>query len=199
MASLLYLKISADHMLRFHIVFDRRVRHDGAGSGALGTADDPDLKAVVIEVFHKLRHRQIETVYIAHVVEAGGLLLPEINCVVVKFFHGHARVGFCKVPRKRLVGDISGFYRRGNRFQLIRDAFRVVMEAVFDEHHRVIVGIEGLACKRTVHIEYSDAVLNGDIICSALFRDGADVVDQAFLRAGPFVPERKRFGAVSGR
>ena len=197
--SLLYFKVSADHVFRLHIVSDWGIGYDGAGGGALGTADDPDLKTVIIEIFHKLHHRQVEIVYVAHVVETRGLFLPELYHIVVKLFHGHARVGFCKVPRKRLVGDISGFYRRGNRLQLIRDAFRVVIEAVFDEHHRVIVGIEGLTCERTVHIEYSDAVLGGNIIRSALFRDGADVVDQAFLRAGPFVPERKRFGAVSGR
>ena len=68
----------------------------------------------------------------------------------------------------------------------------MVVEAVFDEHHRVIVGIEGLARECTVHIEHSDAIFDGDIICSALLRDGADVVDQTVLRAGSFVPKRKR-------
>ena len=199
MPSLFNLKIGADHVFRFHIVSDRGVGHDGAGSRALGAADDPDFKVVVVEILHKLHHRQIETVYVAHVVEARVLLLPELHNIVVKLFNSHARIGLCEVSRERLVGHVSGPDRRGDCLELIRDAFRVIVEAVFNEHHRVIVGIEGLAGERTVHIEHSDAVFDRDIICSALFCDGADVVDQMIPCAGAFVPKRKRFFPIYDR
>ena len=196
MPSLFYLKIGADHMLRLHIVPDWGVGHDGAGSRALRTADDPDFKVVVVEILHKLHHRQIETVYVAHVVEARVLLLPELHNIVVKLFNSHARIGLCEVSRERLVGHVSGPDRRGDCLELIRDAFRVIVEAVFNEHHRVIVGIEGLAGERTVHIEHSDAIFDRDKVRPVLLCDSADVVDQLIPCTGAFVPKRKRVGAV---
>ncbi len=196
MASLLYLKVGTDHVFRLNKVSDRRVGNDSAGGGAFRAADDPDLKAVVVEIFHELHHRQIETVYITHVVEARGLFLPELHNVVVKLFYGHARVGFCKVSCERLVGHVSGLDRRGNRFELIRNAFRVIIEAVFHEHHRVVVGIEGLAGERTVHIEHGDAIFDRDKVRPVLLCDSADVVDQLIPCTGAFVPKRKRVGAV---
>ena len=115
----LYLKIGTDHVLRLNIVFDRRVGNDSAGGGTLCAADDPDRESVIIEIFYKLSHRQIEIVDVAHIVKTCGLLLAEFHRVVIELLDGHARISLCKVPRKRFVGNVAGFDRRGNLFELV--------------------------------------------------------------------------------
>ena len=119
MPLLLDLKIGADHVLRLDIVLYRRICDDRAGGSALGAADDPDLKSVFIEIFHKLHHRQIEIVDISHIVEAGGLFLPELHNVVVEFLHRHAGVSLGKVSCQRFVREVSGFDRRGDFLEFV--------------------------------------------------------------------------------
>ena len=128
--------------------------------------------------------------------EACCLLLPEFDRVVIKLFDRHSGVCLGKVPCKRLVRDVTGFDRRGDLLELVRYAFRVIVQAELDEHHRIVIRIEGLAGKSAVHIEYSDAVFHGYEVISALLRDRVHVVDQALLCARSVIPERKCFVSV---
>ena len=176
MTGLLHLKIRADHVVHGNIVPDGGVCHDGPGGGALRAADDIDLEAVVVEVFHQLHHGQIKAIDIAHVLEAGGLLLAEVHRVPVEFLRGHARVGLGKVPCQILIGRIARFDGGGDLLQFLGHPLRVIVEAVLDEHHRVIIGVEGLAGQGAVHVEDSDPVLLRDEVF--LVRGVRDLADK---------------------
>ena len=112
---LLDLEVRADHMLRADVLADGRVRYDGAGGRALRAADDPDLETVIIQVFHKLGHGQIDVVDVAHVFKACGVLFAEFDHILGKLFHSHAGVGLGEVPRQGLVGEVPRLDGRGHR------------------------------------------------------------------------------------
>ena len=191
MTGLLDFKVCADDMFRRDIFADRRVGYDCTGCGALRSADDIDRKLIVIQIFDKLDHREIEVVDVSHIVETGGLLFAEFHRVVVVFLNRHAGICLRKVAGKRLICHIARLDFRGNCLQLIRDTLRMIMETVFNEHHRVIVGVICLACQGAVHIEYRNTVCDRDIVRTVFIGDRSHIIDQLLFRCGAFRPEGK--------
>ena len=179
MSFLLDLKIRSDHMIRCDIVFERRICYNRARCCTFRSADHINRKIIFVEILHEFHHRKVCAVIVMHVFKAFGVFLAKFNRIIIKFFRCHSRIsfckisgkgynrnptesggeGFCKVARKRFVGDVTRLDRRRDFFQFIRNSFRMIMQAVFDKHHRIVVRIECLAGKGSVHIKHGDPVL----------------------------------------
>ena len=168
MPLLLDLKIRAYHVVRCYIITVGGICDDRPCSGALRTAYHIDREVVLIKVFHKLNHRTIGVVDVSHVVEALGIFLSKFHCVIVEFFNGHPGIGLCEISRQLLICCIAGLDGGSHLLQFIRYPLRMIDEAVLDEHHRIVVGIIGLAGERPVHVKYRDPVLHGDEIVFVL-------------------------------
>ena len=167
-------------MVRGDIVFDRRIGHDSPCRCAFGSADDVDREIVLIQILYQFDHGEIESVDISHIVKAVRVFFTEFHGIIIELIYSHPGISLGKVPGKRLICLISRLDFLGCLLQFLRDLIRVIIQTILDEHHRVIVSIEGLAGKCSVHVKYSDAVLDrNEAVCICLIGHLSHIVSEA--------------------
>ena len=155
-------EICTYHMVGCDVIPVGRISDNRPGSGPLGTADHINCEAIFIQILNQLHHRKIGVVDIPHVVKACRMLLSKLDCVLIELLHGHSCVRFRKVSCQVLIRCISGSDGGGYLLQFVRYPFWMIDQTIFDEHHRIVIGIVRLAGQRPVHIKYCNTVFLGN-------------------------------------
>ena len=182
-------------MIRRNIIRYWRIRNDRTGSRALSTADDIDRKVIFIQVFYQFDHRDVEIVDVTHVVKACGFLFPEFDRIVIEFFHRHPGISFGKVSGQIFIRKISGTYVRSCLLQFVRYLFRMIDKTILDKHHRIVISIIRLACKRAVHIEHGNTVLDRNEILAVFLSNSFYIGNKRVFDGGTGCPGRQHLFA----